>query len=83
VCVRRKKAKELLGAEIILKDANGQQLINTRAGRESPLPTSLPPGDRKALEMNTIVVSDLFTGATARRPIISVNVPITVPSRFA
>ena len=81
VCVRRKKAKELLGAEIILKDANGQQLINTRAGRESPLPTSLPPGDRKALEMNTIVVSDLFTGATARRPIISVNVPITVPSR--
>ena len=68
--------KRILNAEIIVKDASGRQLVNTRAGLSGPLPISLPEGDRKAIATRQPVVSDLFVGATAQRPIVSVSVPI-------
>ncbi len=70
------EAKTLLRADIILKDATGQQLVNTRTAWGVSLPASLQPDDRRAIETKRIVVSDLFTGLKARAPIISINVPI-------
>ena len=68
--------KRILGSEILVKDASGQQLVNTRIDLSSPLPLSLPEGDRKAIATRQPVVSDLFIGKAAQRPIVSVNVPI-------
>ena len=68
--------KRILGSEILVKDASGQQLVNTRADLSGPLPLSLPEGDRKAIATRQPVVSDLFTGKAVQRPIVSVNVPI-------
>ena len=68
--------KRILGSEILVKDASGQQLVNTRIGPSGPLPLSLPEGDRKAIATRQPVVSDLFIGKAAQRPIVSVNVPI-------
>ncbi|MGD9617304.1 MAG: ATP-binding protein [Alphaproteobacteria bacterium] len=68
--------KRILSSEILVKAASGQQLVNTRLGRSEPLPVSLPEGDRKAIATRQPIVSDLFIGETARRPIVSVNVPI-------
>ncbi len=68
--------KRILGSEIIVKNASGQQLVNTLIGLSGPLPVSLPEGDRKAIATRQPVVSDLFTGTTAQRLIVSVNVPV-------
>jgi len=68
------EVKRFLGVEIILKDSSGQQIINTRLPWGTPLPSSLPEADRIALGTKKPVVSDLFTGATAQRPIVSINV---------
>ena len=70
------EVKRFLGVEIILKDPSGQQIINTRLPWGAPLPSSLPEADKLALETKKPVISDLFTGATAQRPIVSINVPI-------
>jgi PAS domain S-box-containing protein len=70
------EVKDLLGAEILVKDVSGQQLINTRLPLGALLPRSLPEGDRAAIETRRPVVSDLFTGATAGVSIVSINVPI-------
>ncbi|WP_052402971.1 PAS domain S-box protein [Muricoccus aerilatus] len=70
------EVRALLGAEVIVKDAEGQQLVNTRFPQGNPLPRSLPPGDQAAIEGRRPIISDLFTGATAGAQIVSVNVPI-------
>lgn len=68
--------KAIVGSDILIKDASGQQLVNTRVPWGTELPVSLPEADRKALEGTVPTVSDLFVGATAKRPIVSINVPI-------
>lgn len=47
---RALEAKRLLGVEIVLKDVRGQQLVNTRVRSGAPLPVSLPPDDRRAID---------------------------------
>ena len=68
--------KDIVKADIIIKDATGQQLVNTRLAWGSPLPISLPEADQLALEKLVPTISDVFTGATSRSPIVSINVPI-------
>jgi signal transduction histidine kinase len=70
------QVKDIIGSEVIIKDATGQQLVNTRLPWGSVLPRSLPERDRQALQERTPTVSDLFVGAVAARPIVSINVPI-------
>ncbi|MDB5569498.1 MAG: integral rane sensor hybrid histidine kinase [Hyphomicrobiales bacterium] len=70
------EVKGFLGVEIIVKDAAGQQFVNTRLPVGSNLPASLPPGDLRALREKKPVVSDLFTGTTAGGYIVSLNAPI-------
>ncbi len=70
------EVKGILGVELIVKDRSGQQLVNTRLPLGTPLPVSLPEGDRRAIETRKSYVSDLFVGATAGRPIVSINAPI-------
>jgi signal transduction histidine kinase len=68
--------REITGAEVIYKEASGQQIVNTRLPWGSALPSALPPADRLALETKGPQISDLFMGATAGRMIVSVNIPV-------
>ena len=68
--------KDIVKADIIIKDATGQQLVNTRLAWGSPLPISLPEADQLALTKGVPTISDVFMGATSRSPIVSINVPI-------
>ena len=68
--------KRILGSEILVKNATGQELVNTRIGLSGPLPVSLTEGDRKSIATRQPVVSDLFTPDTAQRPVVSVTVPL-------
>jgi sensor histidine kinase regulating citrate/malate metabolism len=70
------EVKDILGVEVVVKDRSGQHLVNTRLPLGTSLPVSLPEGDRRALETGKPYISDLFVGATAGRPIVSINAPI-------
>jgi PAS domain S-box-containing protein len=62
---------------IVVRDIMGQQVANTRLPWGSPLPKGANlPIDQQVITTKRPVVQDLFTGATAGRPIISVRVPV-------
>ncbi|PYN96396.1 MAG: hypothetical protein DMD91_21765, partial [Candidatus Rokuibacteriota bacterium] len=64
------------GAWIVLFDSNGQQLVNTRITPGTPLPRTNPRRITETMRTQRISVSDLFTGAVARRLIVTVDVPV-------
>ena len=62
---------------IVLSDISGQQLINTLQPFGSSLPLHAGREQlRRVIETGQPVISDLFIGAVAKRPIISVEVPV-------
>ena len=76
-----RQATELLklypGADIIVADRTGQQLVNTYR----PYGTALPKRNnldmvRRIFEDKKPIVSNLFYGAITRRPLIAIDVPV-------
>ena len=62
---------------IVVRDTGGQQVANTRLPWGSPLPKGANlPIDQQVIASKQPVIQDLFTGATAGRPIISIRVPV-------
>lgn len=66
---------------VVLIDANRRQLVNTRLPWGTPLPISAatePDLVRFTRDKLPYVVSDLFVGTVAKRPIFSVSVPVQI-----
>jgi len=62
---------------IVVRDTTGQQVANTRLPWGAPLPKGANlPIDQQVIATKRPVIQDLFTGATAGRPIISIRVPV-------
>ena len=62
---------------VVVRDTTGQQVANTRLPWGSPLPKGANlPIDQQVITTKQPVVQDLFTGAAAGRPIISIRVPV-------
>jgi signal transduction histidine kinase len=70
-------AIQVYGTGLVLHDTHGQQLINTTRPFGEPLPraTNTEMHDR-VIASGLPQVSDLILGATLRRPIIAVGVPV-------
>ena len=73
---------EFDGDNIVLADIDGQQLINTR----EPFGSSLPrrgnlEQHRRVIETSQPVISDLFIGATTKKPLVSIEVPVLVDGK--
>ena len=68
------------GFNFVLFDEQGQQLLNTLRPFGMPLPTQpeLRPLLHTVFGEHRPVISDLFTGGVLHRPVISINVPVTV-----
>lgn len=65
------------GANIVVCDARGQQLINLRRPFGAPLPKrNIPETVRRIFEDGRPVVSDLYRGAVSRQPLIAIDVPV-------
>jgi len=77
-------AVKVYGTALVLHDAKGQQLTNTNRPFGEPLPraTDTEMHDRVVATAKP-QVSDLIIGATLRRPIISVGVPVIRDGRVA
>jgi signal transduction histidine kinase len=66
-----------IGINVIVRDRNSQQLVNTRVPRGTPLPTNFEPeSDQAVLDTKQPVVSNLFIGGITRRPLFVVNAPV-------
>jgi PAS domain S-box-containing protein len=62
---------------VVVRDLTGQQIVNTRVPWGSPLPMgAAAEADREVVTTRQPYVQDLFIGATANRPVLSVRVPV-------
>ena len=62
---------------VVVRDVTGQQVANTRLPWGSPLPKGANlPIDQQVIATKKPVIQDLFTGATAGHPIISIRIPV-------
>jgi signal transduction histidine kinase len=77
------QVKGFLGVNILLRDVNGQQLVNTRLPWGTPLPREPLAGDREVLNIKGPFVSGLIVGAVAQRPLYTITVPVIVNGRVA
>jgi PAS domain S-box-containing protein len=65
------------GADIIVADSTGQQLVNSARPYGSPLPKRNNPDTvRRIFETGRPIISDLFFGALTKRPLVSIDVPV-------
>lgn len=77
----RQSKRALLNAEsnIVLRDLDNKQLLNTRVPWLTELPTSGdPPAAADLVARGEPWVSDLFIGAVAQEPLFSVNLPVVL-----
>ena len=63
--------------QIVVRDLTGQQVVNTHVPWGVPLPRGAAAADdQQVTETKKPYVSDLFTGATVSRPILTVRIPV-------
>ncbi len=67
----------LFGNNMVLADESGRQLVNTLRpyGEKLPVRGALP-GQRQIFATGKPVISDIFTGPVAKRPLIAIYVPV-------
>ncbi|HEX5685110.1 MAG TPA: diguanylate cyclase [Ideonella sp.] len=71
------------GNNFVLSDTTGQQEVNTLLAFGEPLPRhGNPPLQQAVIASKEPVVSDLFIGGVTRRPLVAVEVPVTVDGRM-
>jgi signal transduction histidine kinase len=69
--------KSYPGADIVVSDETGQQLVNTSRAFGSPLPKrGTPETVRRIFETARPAFSGLYTGALTKQPQISIDVPV-------
>ncbi|AWN52769.1 PAS-domain containing protein [Methylobacterium sp. 17Sr1-1] len=74
-----RQARELVrlqGINIVLRDADGQQRVNTRLPWGAPLPRAVLDNDRVVRETGAPAISDLVAGTVTGQPIVVVTVPV-------
>lgn len=66
-----------IGLNVVLRDRESQQVVNTRLPRGAGLPRSPDrESDPEVLKTKRPVISNLFIGAVSHKPQFSVNVPV-------
>ncbi|SFV09365.1 Signal transduction histidine kinase [Methylobacterium sp. 174MFSha1.1] len=74
-----RQARELVrlqGINVVLRDADGQQRVNTRLPWGTPLPRAVIDNDRVVRETGAPAISDLVAGTVTGQPIVVVTVPV-------
>jgi two-component system sensor kinase FixL len=66
-----------IGINIVLRDLQSHQLVNTRLPKGALLPTNVETeSDKAVIETKRPFISNLFIGAVTRKPLFIVNVPV-------
>ena len=76
--------KSDLGSHAVLSDASGQQLLNTQKPYGTLLPLHANPElVRQVFASGQPAISDIYVGAIARRPLVSVDMPVVIDGEVA
>ena len=70
------RVKALLGADVVLRRSDGQQLMNTRLPWGTALPRATVPEDADVLKIRRPAITNVFVGAVSTEPRIAVIVPV-------
>jgi PAS domain S-box-containing protein len=70
------RVRSYAGADVLLRDRSGQQLMNTRVPWGTPLPRDAAEGDDQVIATKRPYISNLNQGTVARRQVYFVTVPI-------
>jgi two-component sensor histidine kinase len=66
-----------LGLDLLYRDAGGQQLFNTRVAWGTPLPhVEVAEIDTAVRATRKPYISDVYVGAVAREPVVSITAPV-------
>jgi signal transduction histidine kinase/CheY-like chemotaxis protein len=76
-----RRVRELLGIDVLARNLTGQQIANTRVALGTPLPREVVPGDDEVIKTRQSVVTDIFAGAVAQRPVFTITSPVMVDGR--
>jgi signal transduction histidine kinase len=72
------RIKSFIGADIGLRRPDGQQLINTRLPWGAALPPTPLAVDAQVIATGKPLVSDVFTGTVANRPLVAIILPVRI-----
>jgi signal transduction histidine kinase len=72
------RTKSFIGGDIGLRRPDGQQLVNTRLPWGAALPPTPLAVDAQVIATGKPVVSDVFTGVVANRPLVAIILPLSV-----
>jgi signal transduction histidine kinase/CheY-like chemotaxis protein len=75
------RVRAMLGLNILLREASGQQVANTRLPWGTSLPFEPLAGDRQVLETRRPYISGVIVGAVARQPLFTITVPLVRDDR--
>jgi signal transduction histidine kinase/ActR/RegA family two-component response regulator len=70
------RVKTFIGADIGLRRPDGQQIVNTRVPWGGALPPTPLTIDAQVIATGAPVISDVFTGAIANRPLVAIILPV-------
>src|SRR3954469_5810983 len=75
------RVRAIAGVNVLLRDLNGQQLVNTRVEWGAPLPPQPLRGDAEVIASRRSYVSGVIFGPVARQPVFTITVPVTAGDR--
>ena len=70
------RVKTFIGADIGLRRPDGQQIVNTRVPWGAALPPTPLAIDAQVIATGAPIISDVFTGAIANRPLVAIILPV-------
>jgi signal transduction histidine kinase/CheY-like chemotaxis protein len=70
------RVREFLGVHVLLRDLNGQQLLNTRLPWGEALPRDPLAGDQRVIETKSPVVTGVVHSPVTQQPEFSITVPV-------
>jgi signal transduction histidine kinase/CheY-like chemotaxis protein len=70
------QVRDYVGAHVMLRDASGRHLVNTRVPLGTALPAEDLPGDREVRERRKPVVTGIVIGSVAREPVYNITAAV-------
>ncbi len=70
------QVKEFAQVNILLRELDGQHLVNTRVPWGTPLPRNPAEGDREVIATKKPYITGVIIGTVARRPVYTIAAPV-------
>jgi PAS domain S-box-containing protein len=74
---RAREISRRIGINIVVREPDGQQVVNTRVARGNPLPVaSRPDTDNEVVRTGRVIITGVFRGAVAGTEVVIIVAPV-------